>query len=92
MLDIARDPRWGRISEGAGEDPYLGAAMARAQVRGFQGTPENPRPIHGNVEAFRGLRSRGRRQGLRRRVYSGGADAECVSAPFRAGVRRAREL
>jgi beta-glucosidase len=37
MLDIARDPRWGRIVEGAGEDPYLGAAMARAQVKGFQG-------------------------------------------------------
>jgi beta-glucosidase len=38
MLDIARDPRWGRITEGAGEDPYLGAAFARARVRGFQGT------------------------------------------------------
>ncbi len=38
MVDIARDPRWGRIVEGAGEDPFLGAAMARAQVRGFQGT------------------------------------------------------
>lgn len=37
MVDIARDPRWGRIIEGAGEDPYLGAAMAAAQVRGFQG-------------------------------------------------------
>jgi beta-glucosidase len=37
MVDIARDARWGRIIEGAGEDPYLGAAMARAQVRGFQG-------------------------------------------------------
>jgi beta-glucosidase len=37
MLDIARDARWGRIVEGAGEDPYLGAAMARAQVLGFQG-------------------------------------------------------
>ena len=37
MVDIARDPRWGRISEGAGEDPYLGAAIAKAQVRGFQG-------------------------------------------------------
>jgi beta-glucosidase len=37
MLDIARDPRWGRIVEGAGEDTYLGAAMARAQVVGFQG-------------------------------------------------------
>jgi beta-glucosidase len=37
MVDIARDPRWGRIVEGAGEDPYLGAQMAAAQVRGFQG-------------------------------------------------------
>ncbi len=37
MVDIARDPRWGRIIEGAGEDPFLGAAMARAQVKGFQG-------------------------------------------------------
>lgn len=37
MLDICRDARWGRIVEGAGEDPYLGAAMAAAQVRGFQG-------------------------------------------------------
>src|SRR5215208_5977813 len=44
MVDIARDPRWGRIVEGAGEDPYLGARVAVAQVRGFQGpqlgTPE----------------------------------------------------
>ncbi|MBI4926777.1 MAG: beta-glucosidase, partial [Anaerolineae bacterium] len=37
MLDIARDARWGRIVEGAGEDPFLGSAMAAAQVRGFQG-------------------------------------------------------
>jgi beta-glucosidase len=38
MVDIARDPRWGRIMEGAGEDTFLGALMARARVRGFQGT------------------------------------------------------
>ncbi len=37
MVDIARDARWGRITEGAGEDPFLGAAMARAYVRGYQG-------------------------------------------------------
>ena len=37
MVDIARDPRWGRISEGAGEDPYLGSQIARAMVRGYQG-------------------------------------------------------
>ncbi len=38
MVDVARDPRWGRIAEGAGEDPFLGAAMAAARVRGFQGS------------------------------------------------------
>ena len=38
MVDIARDARWGRIAEGAGEDPVLGAAMAAGYVRGFQGT------------------------------------------------------
>ena len=37
MVDIARDARWGRIMEGAGEDPYLGALIAAARVRGFQG-------------------------------------------------------
>ena len=37
MVDIARDPRWGRMIEGAGEDPFLGAAVAAAQVSGFQG-------------------------------------------------------
>ena len=37
MVDLARDPRWGRIVEGAGEDPYLGSVMAAARVRGFQG-------------------------------------------------------
>src|SRR5438093_749430 len=37
MVDIARDPRWGRISEGAGEDPFFGSQVARARVRGFQG-------------------------------------------------------
>jgi beta-glucosidase len=37
MVDIARDPRWGRIVEGSGEDPYLGSVIAAARVRGFQG-------------------------------------------------------
>jgi len=37
MVDVARDPRWGRIVEGAGEDPYLGSVLAAARVRGFQG-------------------------------------------------------
>jgi len=37
MVDIARDPRWGRIVEGSGEDPYLGSLMAAARVKGYQG-------------------------------------------------------
>lgn len=37
MVDISRDPRWGRVSEGAGEDPYLGSAIAKAMVQGYQG-------------------------------------------------------
>lgn len=37
MVDIARDPRWGRVMEGAGEDPYLGSQIAKARVLGFQG-------------------------------------------------------
>ena len=37
MVDIARDPRWGRVAEGAGEDPYLGSQIARAMVKGYQG-------------------------------------------------------
>jgi beta-glucosidase len=38
MVDIARDPRWGRIAEGSGEDPYLGSQIAKAMVSGYQGT------------------------------------------------------
>jgi beta-glucosidase len=38
MVDISRDPRWGRVVEGAGEDPFLGSAIAAAKVRGYQGT------------------------------------------------------
>ena len=38
MVDVSRDPRWGRVVEGAGEDPFLGSAMAAAKVRGYQGS------------------------------------------------------
>ncbi len=54
MVDIARDARWGRIVEGAGEDPYLGAAMARAQVRGFQGDAIGPDSVVACVKHFAG--------------------------------------
>lgn len=52
MCDICRDPRWGRIAEGAGEDPYLGAEIAAAQVRGFQGNLDNPSDIAACVKHF----------------------------------------
>ena len=54
MVDIARDARWGRIVEGAGEDPYLGSAMARAQVKGFQGEELGPNSVLPCVKHFAG--------------------------------------
>jgi beta-glucosidase len=55
MVDIARDARWGRMVEGAGEDPYLGAAIARAQVLGFQGKqPGAPDSVLACVKHFAG--------------------------------------
>jgi beta-glucosidase len=50
MVDITRDPRWGRVAEGAGEDPYLGAQIARAMVHGYQG-PTNDLTRPDNVMA-----------------------------------------
>ena len=53
MVDIARDPRWGRMSEGFGEDPYLVSEIAKASVRGFQGSsPSNPDSVMANVKHF----------------------------------------
>ena len=53
MVDISRDPRWGRTQEGAGEDPYLGAAMARAYIRGYQqGDLSLPTSVAASVKHF----------------------------------------
>jgi beta-glucosidase len=53
MVDISRDPRWGRTVEGAGEDPYLGAVMARAYVRGYQGDDlSKPGHVAASVKHF----------------------------------------
>jgi beta-glucosidase len=55
MVDVARDARWGRIVEGAGEDPYLGSAMAAAYVRGYQGTRlDEPQSMLACVKHFVG--------------------------------------
>lgn len=53
MVDISRDARWGRTTEGAGEDPYLGSAMARAYVLGYQGSSlANPDSVAASVKHF----------------------------------------
>jgi beta-glucosidase len=71
MVDIARDARWGRIVEGAGEDPYLGAAMAAAQVRGFQG------PALGTAERLLACAKHFAAYG----AAPGGRDYDSVSVP-----------
>lgn len=53
MVDISRDPRWGRTQEGAGEDAYLGAAMARAYIHGYQGEDlSRPDSVAASVKHF----------------------------------------
>jgi beta-glucosidase len=77
MVDIARDPRWGRIAEGAGEDPYLGSVMAAAYVRGFQGSlgPESVLACakhyvaYGAAEAGRDYNSTDMSEAILREVY-----------------------
>jgi len=54
MVDIARDARWGRITEGAGEDPYLGSAIAQAYIRGYQGDLTSPDSIAACAKHFVG--------------------------------------
>lgn len=52
MVDIGRDPRWGRVVEGSGEDPYLGAALAVARVRGFRGRIGDPDSLLATAKHF----------------------------------------
>jgi beta-glucosidase len=87
MVDIARDPRWGRIVEGAGEDPYLGSVVAMARVRGFQGNNvADPQSVvacakhfvgYGAVEGGRDYNTAEMSEQLLREVYL---------PPFRAAV------
>jgi beta-glucosidase len=87
MVDIARDPRWGRIVEGAGEDPYLGSRMAAAHVRGFQGQdPASPGRVLACMKHFAGYGA-----GTGGRDYDSAyiSDAELFNVylpPFKAAV------
>ncbi|MEO6801795.1 MAG: glycoside hydrolase family 3 N-terminal domain-containing protein [Granulicella sp.] len=87
MVDIARDARWGRIMEGAGEDPYLGSRMAEAQVRGFQGSLlSNPDSIVACVKHFAGY---GAADGGRDYDSSNISDGQCLGRRSAvAGVHR----
>ena len=88
MVDISRDPRWGRIVEGAGEDPYLGSVMARAYVRGYQGKKLNDKESvaacvkhfvgYGAVEAGRDYNTAEISEHTLREIYL---------PPFRAAIR-----
>ena len=71
MVDISRDPRWGRTQEGAGEDAYLGAAMARAYIRGYQGDDLSCQPAWLPGEALCGVRRGGSRAGIQHDRYVG---------------------
>jgi len=88
MVDIARDPRWGRIMEGAGEDPFLGSKMAAAQVRGFQGDKlGSPNHIMACVKHFAGY---GAAEGGRDYDSSDISDEQLWNVylpPFEAAVR-----
>jgi len=87
MVDISRDPRWGRMVEGAGEDPYLGSKVAAARVRGFQGRSiADPQSVaactkhyvaYGAVEGGRDYNTVDISEALLREVYL---------PPFRAAV------
>ena len=51
MVDISRDPRWGRFSEGSGEDPYLGGQIAKAMIHGYQGVGDKAYTLNSNIMA-----------------------------------------
>ena len=51
MVDVSRDPRWGRVSEGNGEDPYLGGQIAKAMVKGYQGVGDNAYKANNQIMA-----------------------------------------
>ena len=80
MVDIARDPRWGRIAEGSGEDPYLGSQLAAARVRGFQQT------IFATVKHFAGYGAAEAGREYNETEISQRTMREIYLPPFRAAV------
>ena len=89
MIDVARDPRWGRIAEGAGEDPFLGSAMARARVRGFQAADlASGRRVVACPKHYVGLWRGGGGPRLQHRRHLRADPARCVPAAVQGCLRR----
>jgi beta-glucosidase len=80
MVDIARDPRWGRIAEGSGEDPYLGSLLAAARVRGFQ------QSIVATVKHFAGYGAAEAGREYNETEISERTMREIYLPPFKAGI------
>ena len=80
MVDIARDPRWGRIAEGSGEDPYLGGLLAAARVRGFQ------QSIFATVKHFAGYGAAEAGREYNETEISERTMREIYLPPFKAGI------
>ncbi|MEI0737956.1 glycoside hydrolase family 3 N-terminal domain-containing protein [Paenibacillus sp. JTLBN-2024] len=81
MVDLVRDPRWGKVMETTGEDPYLNGLFARAFVRGYQGSNlKGNRPTGGLRETLCGLRRAGGRTGLQYGQHVRAAAARAIFA------------
>jgi beta-glucosidase len=88
MVDISRDPRWGRVMEGAGEDPYLGARIAEARVRGFQGDNLNdPTTLAACLKHFAGYGFPVAGKDYHTTDYSAHTLYNWILPPFEAGVK-----
>jgi beta-glucosidase len=87
MLDVSRDPRWGRIAESPGEDPFVGAVFARAKIRGFQNSSlAEPRAIAACAKHFAGYGAVNAGREYAPTDMSEGMLHEVYLPPFRAAV------
>ncbi|MEY4461303.1 MAG: hypothetical protein RL429_1292 [Bacteroidota bacterium] len=88
MVDISRDPRWGRVMEGAGEDPYLGSRIAEARVRGFQGDNlSDPTTLAACLKHFAGYGFPVSGKDYHTTDYSAHTLYNWILPPFEAGVK-----
>jgi len=87
MVDISRDARWGRVMEGAGEDPYLGSAIAKARVEGFQGDDlSDPMTLAACAKHFAGYGFAEGGRDYNTTVISGDILHNVVLPPFKSAV------